>query len=254
MDRPGIARHLRENPEVAYYIMLEGEFPMADLVGLVLSKGKIVKPDECDRTLEGVAYLVDDELVYEPRQSTNVDLATIPSPYLSGALDEFLDSPLYLPLIETNRGCPFLCTFCVWGISVLNKVRRFDLDRLAEYEYIAKRSQSSLWYFADANFGLFPRDVEIAHAIKRISDESPFLRQAVINWAKNSSKRCVEIAHILRVIAEPLVAVQSMDPEVLKNIKRDNIKMSALMDLVKQGHKDGLPMVTDVLFGLPAKH
>ena len=195
MDRPGIARHLRENPEVAYYIMLEGEFPMADLVGLVLSKGKIVKPDECDRTLEGVAYLVDDELVYEPRQSTNVDLATIPSPYLSGALDEFLDSPLYLPLIETNRGCPFLCTFCVWGISVLNKVRRFDLDRLlAEYEYIAKRSQSSLWYFADANFGLFPRDVEIAHAIKRISDESArvstlplnsapsFLRQVVINW------------------------------------------------------------------------
>ena len=60
-------------------------------------------------------------------------------------------------------------------------------------------------------------------------------------------------SHILRGIAEPLVAVQSMDPEVLKNIKRDNIKMSALMDLVKQGHKDGLPMVTDVLFGLPGE-
>ena len=39
------------------------------------------------------------------------DLNDIPSPYLNGLLDPFLDQP-YIPLLETNRSCPYRCTFC----------------------------------------------------------------------------------------------------------------------------------------------
>ena len=45
-----------------------------------------------------------------------MDLSQIPSPYLSHRLDEFLDGKL-LPITQTNRGCPFTCTFCTEGQS-----------------------------------------------------------------------------------------------------------------------------------------
>ena len=31
---------------------------------------------------------------------------------------------------ETNRGCPYLCTFCDWGSATFTKVRKFLDDRL----------------------------------------------------------------------------------------------------------------------------
>ena len=47
-------------------------------------------------------------------------LDEIPSPYLTGILDEFFDGRL-VPMIQTNRGCPFSCTFCVDGSASVNK-------------------------------------------------------------------------------------------------------------------------------------
>ena len=43
------------------------------------------------------------------------DLETIPSPYLTGILDEFFETNL-IPIIETNRGCPYRCTFIAQGL------------------------------------------------------------------------------------------------------------------------------------------
>ena len=92
---------------------------------------------------------------------------------------------------------------------LLNKVRKFDLERLKEeIEYVAARSQATHWYFTDANFGMFPRDVDIAHALRAAADASPYLSRISINWAKNSSQYCTDIAHILKGICDPLVAVQ----------------------------------------------
>ena len=39
-------------------------------------------------------------------------------------------------IMETNRGCPYGCTFCDWGSATLSRVRKFDLDRVfAELEW-----------------------------------------------------------------------------------------------------------------------
>ena len=44
------------------------------------------------------------------------DINTVPSPYLSGSLDEFFNLPL-IPMLENTRVCPFSCTFCADGLA-----------------------------------------------------------------------------------------------------------------------------------------
>ena len=63
---------------------------------------------------------------FSPRVSR---LDDIPSPYLEGYLDEFLAEPKLSPLLESNRGCPFSCTFCVDGINDRSKVYSKEVSR-----------------------------------------------------------------------------------------------------------------------------
>ena len=75
----------------------------------------------------------------------------IPSPYLGGFLDEFLADGM-VPLFETNRGCPFACTFCAWGMASKDLVRRFDVETsLAEIAYVGEHSSARNWIVCDAN-------------------------------------------------------------------------------------------------------
>ena len=61
---------------------------------------------------KGISFYRDGELCDggEAAMLTNLDL--IPSPYLSGHFDK-----MRYPVtsFETNRGCPYKCTFCTWG-------------------------------------------------------------------------------------------------------------------------------------------
>ena len=62
------------------------------------------------------------------------EVEDIPSPWLTGIQDEFFDGKL-APMIETNRGCPFTCTFCVQGTKWYTKVHNFP--------WIASRRRST---------------------------------------------------------------------------------------------------------------
>ena len=50
------------------------------------------------------------------------DLNTFPSPYLTGVFDELLTLPYHYQTVwETDRGCPYACTFCDWGSMTAQK-------------------------------------------------------------------------------------------------------------------------------------
>jgi radical SAM superfamily enzyme YgiQ (UPF0313 family) len=72
-------------------------------------------------------------------------------------MDKFFDGILS-PMMETNRGCPFSCTFCHEGNALISKVNKFSLDRVkAELDYIAAAVERapnfiSNLMFADPNF------------------------------------------------------------------------------------------------------
>ncbi len=252
-DRIGIQRFLEQNAHVDYYCMFEGEVPFGNIIEYSLSNGPS-KPAHCNQTLQGVAFLREKQLVYSPLEFKKSTIENVPSPYLTGVMDEFIQSSDWIPLLETNRGCPFHCTFCVWGIAAMDKVRIFPMDRvIEEIHLVGKTSPSPWWIFADANFGMLKRDLQIAEEIRKMADEYGILSHANLWWAKNSSPRATKIIKTLGKLSDPLVAVQTMDSQVLKNIKRDNIKLTTMTDLITQFREDNFKVNTDVLVGLPGE-
>lgn len=177
----------------------------------------------------------------------------LPSPYLAGYLDEFLAADM-VPLFETNRGCPFQCTFCAWGSASKDLVRRIDLDQaLAEIAYVGERSGAANWIVCDANFGILPRDIELAKAIRAVRDTSGTPNKCHIWLAKNVTERNLIIGEILGDMAQPVMAVQSLNDEVLASIKRDNISIDTYEKYQQEFHRIGSRTYSDVIVPLPTE-
>ncbi|MBF0630606.1 MAG: cobalamin-dependent protein [Magnetococcales bacterium] len=184
-----------------------------------------------------------DEAFLDVKHGGLRDINDIPSPYLTGLLDPFLLNPDFSPIIETNRGCPYSCTFCNWGSMDKAKAKMFEMDRITrELDYIASKNvgQNNRFYIGDANFGLFPRDEEIALLLRDIHERYGFPNRLFFYTAKNSSERVLRIGDILKhMINTDLLTMsrQSMDDQVLANIKRSNIRMetfNSINQLAKQ--------------------
>jgi radical SAM superfamily enzyme YgiQ (UPF0313 family) len=182
------------------------------------------------------------------------DLDQFPSPYLAGAFDHCDTETNLAGLLETNRGCPYGCTFCDWGSAINQKVKVFDLERVrAEIEWIATRKVPILWC-ADANFGIFDRDVEIAGMIADAKRRHGFPRQFFVNYAKNATAKLAEIIRVLQdagVAADGIISIQTTDPTTLGIIKRSNIKTKRYDELIGIFRGLKLPISTDLMLGLP---
>ena len=81
-----------------------------------------------------ISYLDDrGALVQNPTVQRIKDIGVIPSPYLEGVFDPLIKTypnEHWIVMWETNRGCPFSCTFCDWGSATQSKVFTFDMERI----------------------------------------------------------------------------------------------------------------------------
>ncbi|MGI9603248.1 MAG: B12-binding domain-containing radical SAM protein [Acidimicrobiales bacterium] len=197
------------------------------------------------RTADGVHRTADRERI--------ADLDTLPSPYLMGLLDPF-GAAHAGAIIETNRGCPYGCTFCDWGSATLSRIRKFSLERVfAELQWCADQ-QIDVAAIADANFGIMERDVSIAEKIAELKRTYGFPRTVATNYAKNTVKHLRQIIEILaevEILTEGVVSLQSMDEPTLKIIKRSNIKLEKYNELSTEFRRAKLPLAADIMMGLP---
>ena len=254
IDAEGLRSFLEAHPYIDVYIPLEGETALSNLVHALKESNlpeSIGEVAHVTGTVPG-CYLNVPEYSFEflsmKRDNPNLSYG---SPYLKGLLDEFLQDERLVPIFETNRGCPYTCTFCAWGISVLNKLRTRDMEEvLGEFNYVAENSaKQELWFFADANFGILDRDIELAKHLRQTKDERGFPKALDINWAKNSGKRILEIVKILKDMTPGQIAVQSFDEETLKHMKRKNLKNPMIRELIAEYHSQGFSISTDFLVG-----
>ena len=191
----------------------------------------------------------------EPRRK---DVDEIPSPWLTGILDEFFDGKL-APLLETNRGCPFACTFCVQGMRWYTKVHNFSIDRVREeIDYIARRIQRQcptmgLLRIADSNYGMFERDIEISAYIGEMQREYGWPTYIDATTGKNRPERVIQSVEKVNGAMVIYQAVQSLDEDMLRNIKRQNIKLDAYEELMIHVRGRGLRSISDLILGLPGE-
>lgn len=212
-------------------------------------KTKLKKKGEI---ISNTCYLSEDNLVSGPISRIN-NINVIPSPYLTGAMDEFFNHPL-VPMLETTRGCPFSCTFCADGVASKNKIHRYDSQRtIDELNYIAKRVKNmSELMMADLNFGMYKQDIVTAKMIRDLQQTFNYPKTVNVAGGKNMKKRIIEVANIIKGWHLG-AAIQSTDPDVLKAISRDNISTSAYKELIKFGNNQNFAKTySDIILGLPA--
>ena len=188
-------------------------------------------------------------------------LEDIPSPYLTGVFDDLIANTTgveWNATLETNRGCPYACTFCDWGSLTYNKVKKFDLQRVFdELEWIGK-NKCGFVSITDANFGMFvERDNAIADKLLEVQAKYGYPYTFSVAWAKNQKAEVFDI--VFKLIKSPkfnqglTVSVQSMDLDVLENIKRKNLDQHKISDIFNLCDKNNVPVYTEVILGLPGE-
>jgi len=183
-----------------------------------------------------------------------IDLDEIPSPYLSGFLDPYFATG-YLPMMQIARGCPFTCSFCNSAVRSNSKVYRHSLENLkADLMYIAERVRPEVALtFADDNFGMYDADAEVADFIAYLQDRYSWPRYIRTTTGKNRGERIISIMRKIRAALPMTAAVQSMNPAVLKNIERSNIKLETYTQIQTEVRAQGMQSYGELILGLPGE-
>lgn len=254
--------YLLERPNTDIHTEFEGEVAFANVLGRVLEARDGGGP-VLDAPIDGCVFVhpssrreAEPKLIQGMRPPRIQNLDDIPSPYLSGMLDPFFDGRLS-PFIETNRGCPFKCSFCHTGNDYFQKMNMFSLDRIrAELRYAAERAaerKNTVLHIADTNFGMFPRDREICEALYDLQQEYGWPLNVVSTTGKNNKERVIDITGILGNMFPVTMSVQSMDDAVLANIKRSNIKLDHYIAVNTHLKEQGRSTTGEMILGLPGE-
>jgi radical SAM superfamily enzyme YgiQ (UPF0313 family) len=244
-----------ESKNIDVFAVNQGERPFSEIVHTYLSGDRdtnYVREQKIPGTLVNCStrnrrVLVGEEL------SPIKDLDEIPSPYLNGMLDSFFEEDI-TPIIETNRSCPFRCTFCAWGIGT-EKLSQFSLERVfSEIDYIAEQARNDTSLFiADANFSILARDLEIARKLKECSIRKGFPTRINIQWNKTRPDRVKAAAAELEGLTMVGASMQTFNKDSLDVIKRKNLSLDQVVDIHQSLNKEGAKMelFSELILGLP---
>ena len=243
---------------VDFYVPIEGEIGFSNIVEEVLNISELDYKKEIlfKKPIDGcISRNPDGSLQFSIPEIRTKKLDEIPSPYLTGLMDKFFDGKL-TPMIQTNRGCPFTCTFCVDGADTVNRVNQFGLERVSsELDYIGKHIPNNVHslHISDLNFGMYPRDLEICDDIVGIQKKYDYPHKIISTTGKNKKERIIQAIEKLNGTMSLSMSVQSMDEQILKNIRRSNISVDHMLALQPAIKKVGLVTDSEVILALPGE-
>ena len=240
--------YLCEHPYVDISVWGEGENTLLELLRNL--------NDDLSK-VSGIAYIKNKIYNKTSTRTRSPDLGLVPSPYLEGIFDSYFDRYNYnfMPVWETNRGCPYHCTFCDLGADYYNKLFIFTTERLmAEVDWFVKKKIEYV-EIADANFGILERDLELVKHIKKCHDATGYPQKVNATWAKNSPDRVLEMSLILEGINRGgiTLALQSSNKLALDNIKRINIVNDRLETIANRYIENNVQTYHDFILGLPGE-
>ena len=250
---------LKQRPAIDFYIRGDGEFAIVLLLKELIGNNlDIDKVRSNNVVTDNVCYYFNG--TYNEGACKRVeDITRLPSPYLTGLMDELFNYPL-IPLIETTRGCPYSCTYCNDGPTSRAKVYRKSSDFIREeIEYIAsKPNKTSQLMLSDLNFGMFKEDLDTCRIIRSAINKYNWPDRVQLGFGKSHPDRLMEAANIInkgnRGVIKLGASFQSTDPEVLRLIKRKNLNVQDLLKMKNYRQKSGnenVEFFTEIILALP---
>jgi radical SAM superfamily enzyme YgiQ (UPF0313 family) len=201
----------------------------------------------------------DSSFQLNPRAERLHDISVIPSPYLTGIFDRVMAAnpqEKWLILWETNRGCPFKCTFCDWGSAIAAKVSQFDFERLLrEVDWFAGNKIEFI-FCCDANYGMLKRDYDITKYVAGVKQRLGYPRALSVQNTKNGTDRAYKVQKLLSdagLNKGVAIALQSVDEHTLEAIKRENISTASFQELQRRFTRDRVETYSDLILGLPGE-
>jgi radical SAM superfamily enzyme YgiQ (UPF0313 family) len=258
VDLPSQKKFMKKFESIDAYIPIDGEVGFSNIIEYVLQLDSIEQIPEkiLENPIDGcITRNRMGELQFSIPTIRIKHLDEIPSPYLTGLMDKFFDGKL-VPMLQTNRGCPFLCTYCTDGNSAVNMVNKFSKERIkSEINYIANhvhKNTHSL-FLSDLNFGMIPGDLETCNVIAESQEKFNYPHKIIATTGKNKKEQIIEAIQRLNGSMVLYMSVQSLNEDVLSNIKRGNISTEKMLQLAPTIAESGLNTMAEVILGLPGE-
>ncbi len=248
-------KFLKENLNVDFLVYGDGEFPFSNIVAAAIrcindgSPFSTIKKDK----IAGARVLDGDELVMGDAIDPVMDLSEIPSPYLTGIFDEFLENESLLPIIQNIRGCPYSCRYCVSGTQ-FGRIRHFPFKRVTEeIDFLRSRSKNRFLRFSDDNFGVIDHDLQLAKYIRSSFDTNGYPAGLKAYSAKKQNDRTRLVALTLKPLMTYVISFQTTTRKVLKETKRTSATYEEAAKSLSYARKHNLSTGTELIFGLPGE-
>ncbi|MGE7665582.1 B12-binding domain-containing radical SAM protein [Ureibacillus composti] len=231
---------LRRIEEVDFIVMGEGETSFKEL--LKYFNGEIALDE-----VPGICYLQDGKVKIHA-QPKKIDLKELPSPY---RFEE--DRPSLgkrIQYIETSRGCPFSCQFCLSSIEV--GVRYFNREKIKEdIRYLMANGAKTI-KFVDRTFNIsrsyamemfqFLIDEHVPGVVFQFEITADIMRPEVIQFLNDNAPRGLFRFEI------GVQSTNDLTNELVK--RRQNFeKLKRTVTMVKEGGK--IDQHLDLIAGLP---
>jgi len=231
---------LQRLPEVDVIVMGEGEAVFKDLLNVY--SGSMELAD-----VQGIAYLQNGKLKVHAG-GPKLDLKELPSPFRFE--EDIPDLGKRIMYIETSRGCPFSCQFCLSSIEV--GVRYFNRERIKDdIRYLMANGAKTI-KFVDRTFNIsrsyamemfqFLIDEHVPGTVFQFEITGDIMRPEVIEFLNENAP-----AGLFRFE----IGVQSTNDLTNELVKRrQNFeKLSRTVRMVKEGGK--IAQHLDLIAGLP---
>lgn len=194
---------------------------------------------------------------HNPQKTRMTDISQLPSPYLGNYFDNLIQknpSTQWMAIWETNRGCPFQCSFCDWGSALASKVTDISWERLMEELEWFVENRIEFVLGSDANFGIRRRDIDLAKEIVKSKKRHEYPKSFKVCFTKNSTDKIFEVAkifHDAEMQRGVSLSMQSLHEPTLKAVKRQNIKLETFTELQKKYMEAQIPTYTELILALP---
>ncbi len=241
---------MKKNVFVGFVLFGEYELTLLDLV-------KRLKEKKLIKKIEGLYANINGKIYENKRRELEKDLTNYGWPDREFfPIRNYHDCPGSIPYpsaqMTATRGCPFLCTFCVWPSQVYggrNYRFRPAKDIVDEMEYLVKEKGARSIYFDDDTFNIGKkRVIELAREIQK--------RELNIPWAFMGRADLVDKETLRELKKSGLAAVKYGVESAVQEIvdacekKLDIEKATKNIILTK---KFGIKVHLTFTFGLPGE-